>query len=402
MPPVNFGSYQTKIYHDGTNLNRLPAITTNPTLLEKHAREVLSSRAYSYIAGGAGEKSTMEANRLAFRQWKLVPRVMRPMDDQSISVNLFGQEYKSPLIVGPVGVQGLFHRDKETGVAQVCSELDVPYTLSTASSSSIEDVAAANQAGHRWFQLYWVHDEEILLSLLKRAKENGFTVLVVSLDTWTLGWRPTDLDQGYFPFYAGIGNDVGFSDPVFRAKHEKKGGKIEDDIIGAANAWVSELDDRPHTWEQVEFLRKHWQGPIVLKGIQHADDARRALETGCEGLVVSNHGGRQVDGAIGSLDALPDIVDAVGDKMTVMFDSGVRTGADVIKALCLGAKAVLVGRPVIYGLAIGGKEGAKSVIECLLADLWQGMGLAGMRTVADCNRDCMRRISYPGDLKTML
>lgn len=220
------------------------------------------------------------------------------MDDQSISVNLFGQEYKTPLIVGPVGVQALFHNDKETGVAQVCAELEVPYTLSTASSSSIEDVAAANQAGHRWFQLYWVHDEEILLSLLKRAKENGFTVLVVSLDTWTLGWRPTDLDQGYFPFYTGIGNEVGFTDPVFRAKHEKNGGNMED-IIGAAKAWVAELDDRPHTWEQVDFLRKHWEGPIVLKGIQHVDDARRALETGCEGLVVSNHGGLCLSDPVG-------------------------------------------------------------------------------------------------------
>jgi len=212
------------------------------------------------------------------------------MDHQSISVNLFGQKYKTPIIVGPVGVQGLFHNDKETGVAQVCAELGIPYTLSTASSSSIEDVAAANQDGHRWFQLYWVHDEEILLSLLKRAKENGFTVLVVSLDTWTLAWRPTDLDHGYFPFYTGIGNEVGFTDPAFRAKYEKSGGNTED-IIGMAKAWVEELDDRPHTWEQLDFLRKNWEGPIVLKGIQHVDDALMALKTGCEGLIVSNHGG---------------------------------------------------------------------------------------------------------------
>ncbi|KAL4874420.1 FMN-dependent dehydrogenase [Aspergillus karnatakaensis] len=402
MPPINYGSYQTQIYHEGAALGKIPAVTTNPVLLQEHARRVLSPRAFSYVAGGSGEKATMDSNRLAFRQWKLIPRVMRPMDNQSISVNLFGKEYKTPIIVGPVGVQGLFHADKETGVAEVCADLEVPYTLSTASSSSIEDVASANGSGDRWFQLYWVHDKDILLSLLKRAKQNGFTVLVVSLDTWTLGWRPTDLDQGYFPFYWGIGNEVGFTDPVFRAKYEKAGGRIEEDVIGAAKAWVAELDDRPHTWEQVEFLRRHWEGPIVLKGIQHVDDARRAVETGCEGLVVSNHGGRQVDGAIGSLEVLPEIVNAVGDKITVMFDSGLRTGADVMKALCLGAKAVLIGRPVIYGLAVGGKLGAKSVIQGLLADLWQGMGLAGMRTVADCNRDCMRRIKYPGDLKSML
>ncbi|KAL2865940.1 FMN-dependent dehydrogenase [Aspergillus lucknowensis] len=400
-PSTNYGAYQTEIYKQGADSGLVPIVTTNPVCLENQAKQVLDPRAYSFVAGGAGEKATMEANRLAFRRRKLV---MKPMDKQSLETSLFGTTYPTPLIVAPMGAQSLMHADKETGVAEVCGELGIPYTLSTASSASIEDVADTNGPGNpRWFQLYWTHDEEILLSLMDRAKRTGYDVLVVSLDTWTLGWRPEILDHGYFPWLMGVGNDVGFTDPVFRAKFEKVTGvSVEDDVMGAAKAWVAELDDRPHTWAQVEFLRRHWEGPIVLKGIQHVDDARRAVETGCQGIVVSNHGGRQVDGAIGALDVLPEIVDAVGDKVTVMFDSGVRTGADVMKALCLGAKAVLVGRPVLYGLAVNGKLGARAVLQGLLAELWQTMGLAGMETVADCRRECLRTVKYPGELKSKL
>ncbi|XHF96584.1 hypothetical protein AWENTII_000209 [Aspergillus wentii] len=306
--------------------------------------------------------------------------------------------------MAPVGVQGIFHEDKETGLAEACADVGVPYTLSTASTSTIEEVAAANGDGKRWFQLYWPFDNDITLSLLKRAKENGYSVLVVTLDTWSLTWRPADLDNAYIPFLKGIGVQVGFSDPVFRAKFEKSTGtKVEDDILGASRAWIGDaFPGKPHTWDQVAFLRKHWDGPLVLKGIQHVGDAKFALEAGCDGIVVSNHGGRQVDGAIGSLEVLPEIVDAVGDKMTVLFDSGIRTGVDAIKALCLGAKAVLVGRPVIYGLAIGGKLGAKSVLRGLLADLWQSMSLSGITTVADCNREKLRKVLYGGDLKAMM
>ncbi|KAL2216967.1 oxidoreductase [Thermoascus aurantiacus ATCC 26904] len=400
----NYGQYQVEIYGKGALMNILPSVTTDPRLLEEQARKALGSRAFNYVAGGAGEKATMDSNRLAFRQWKLIPRMMKPMDGQDLSVDLFGQKYPTPLLMAPVGVQSLFHEDKETGVAEICAEIGIPYILSTASSSSIEEVAAASGNGKRWYQLYWPLDDEITLSLLKRAKENGFEVLVVTLDTWSLAWRPADLDNAYIPFIRGTGNQIGFTDPVFRAKFEKQSGcKVEEDIVGASRAWIADVfSGRAHTWDQLAFLRKNWDGPIVLKGIQHVDDAKLALQAGCDGIIVSNHGGRQVDGAIGSLEVLPEIVDAVGDKMTVLFDSGVRTGVDIIKALCLGAKGVLIGRPVIYGLAIDGKHGAKSVLKGLLADLYQSMGLSGIRTVADCNRNMIRRVQYGGDLKAMM
>lgn len=239
--------------------------------------------------------------------------------------------------------------------------------------------------------------------LLKRAKTNGFTVLLVTLDTWTLGFRPADLDNAYVPFATGIGNQTGFSDPAFREKFSKKfpGKTPETDMMHtmlASREWEQDVfSGKAHTWEELALLKKHWEGPIVLKGIQSVEDAKLAVKAGVDGIVVSNHGGRQLDGAIGSLDVLPEIADEVGDKLTVLFDSGIRTGADIIKAMCLGAKGVLVGRPWVYGLAINGKEGAKSVLKYLLADLDQSMGLAGMQNVQGCGRDIVRKVQYPGD-----
>jgi lactate 2-monooxygenase len=192
---------------------------------------------------------------------------------------------------------------------------------------------------------------------------------VVTLDTWSLAWRPADLDGAYVPFIKGIGNNVGFTDPVFRQKFKEENGcEVEEDIFTASRAWIGKVfSGVPHTWEEIAVLKKYWDGPIVLKGIQHVDDAKKAIEAGCQGIIVSNHGGRQLDGAIGSLEVLPEIVDAVGDKLTVLVDSGFRTGVDVIKALCLGAKGVIIGRPWVWGLAIGGKQGAKEVLQGLLA-----------------------------------
>lgn len=275
--------------------------------------------------------------------------------------------------MAPVGVQTIFHEDKETGLAEVCSEIGVPYILSTASSSSIEEVAKANGKGPRWYQLYWPQDDDITISLLNRAKANGYKVLVVTLDTWALAWRPADLDGAYIPFIKGIGNKTGFTDPVFREKFAKKyGGTPEEKVLQASQEWAGDVfSGTAHSWEQIALLKSHWDGPIVLKGIQHPEDAKLAVQHGCDGIIVSNHGGefclceimevlltfsgRQLDGAVGSLEMLPEIVEAVGGQLTVLFDSGIRTGVDVIKALALGAKGVLVGRPPIYGLAVGGK-----------------------------------------------
>jgi isopentenyl diphosphate isomerase/L-lactate dehydrogenase-like FMN-dependent dehydrogenase len=215
------------------------------------------------------------------------------MDGQDVSVELFGQKYDSPLIMAPVGVQGIFHENKETGLAEVCEEIGIPYIMSTAATSTIEEVAAASNDGKRWYQLYWPQDNDITVSLLNRAKASGFSVLVVTLDTWSLAWRPADLDNGYVPFLKGVGCQVGFSDPVFREKFEKEAGcTIEEDIVGASRAWLGQVAaSGPHTWEELAFVRKHWDGPIVLKGIQHVEDAKMALKHGCNGIVVSNHGG---------------------------------------------------------------------------------------------------------------
>lgn len=226
--------------------------------------------------------------------------------------------------MAPVGVQSIFHEDKETGLSEVCSEIGVPYILSTASSSSIEEVAKANGKGPRWFQLYWPQDDDVTISLLKRANSNGYTVLVVTLDTWALAWRPADLDGGYVPFMKGVGNKAGFTDTVFREKfHKKFNATPEEKVFEASREWVGDVfSGASHTWDHIALLKKHWDGPIVLKGIQHPEDAKLAVEHGVDGIIVSNHGGRQLDGAVGSLEMLPEIVEAVGDKLTILFDSG--------------------------------------------------------------------------------
>lgn len=212
--------------------------------------------------------------------------------------------------------------------------------------------------------------------------------------------------------FEGIGNATGFADPVFR-KHfaEQSGGKTpEEDVARASQAWIADVfSGAAHSWEDLAHVRRHWDGPILLKGIQHTNDALKAHECGMDGIVVSNHGGRQLDGAIGSLEVLPEIAEAVKDKktqrdsnqdFTVLFDSGVRTGVDVIKALCLGAHAVLVGRPWVYGLGIGGKRGAKEVLQSILADTDQSMGIAGIQNIADCTKGKVRRVEYGADAKT--
>ena len=300
---------------------------------------------------------------------KMIPRMLRPTTHRDLTVEIFGEKHETPIFVAPVGVQSIFHHDKESGVAEIAAEIGVPYILSTASSTTIEDVAKASGDGKRWYQLYWPQDDDITISLLKRAKASGFKVLVVTLDTWALAWRPADLDNGFVPFSAGIGDNVGFSDPVFRRKFKEKHNKeVDDDLLLASVEWVKDVfSGASHTWDQIELLKREWDGPIVLKGIQHVEDAKMAVEAGVHGIIVSNHGGRQLDGAVGSLEVLPEIVEAVGDKITVLFDSGIRTGVDIIKALCLGAKGVLIGRPFVYGLAIGGKAGARDVLKGLLA-----------------------------------
>ncbi|MFD4639449.1 lactate 2-monooxygenase [Lentzea sp. NPDC058436] len=383
---TSFASYQNEIYLQGLG-GTVPPFTTDPNALEQSARDRLGPGPFWYVAGGAGSGATVRANRAAFERVQIVPRMLTNATERHLSVTVLGTELPAPVMLAPVGVQAILHPEGELATARAAAELGVPMVLSTASSHTIEEVAEASGDGPRWYQLYWPNDPDVCASLLERAKKAGYTALVVTLDTWTLAWRPHDLDQAYLPFLRGIGTAIPFSDPVFRAGLQKS---PEEDLPMAILRWVQLFTGTDKSWDQLSFLREHWDGPIVLKGIQHADDARKAVEYGMDGVVVSNHGGRQVDGAVGSLDALPSIVEAVGEQVDVLFDSGIRTGADIVKALALGAKAVMVGRPFAYGLAHGGQVGVKHVLRSLLADFDLTLGLSGHRSPADLGPDALR------------
>src|SRR4051812_42156388 len=314
------GGYQNEIYLQGL-ADQVPPFTTDATRLAEAAKEVLAPGPYWYVAGGAGSGATVRANREAFDRWRIVPRMLRDATHRDTSTSVLGVPMPSPVVLGPVGVQSIVHEDGELATARAAAALGIPMVMSTASSHTIEDVAAANGAGHRWYQLYWPNDPDLCASILNRAAKAGFTALVVTLDTWTLAWRPRDLDAAYLPFIRAVGTANYFSDPVFQ---KAIGGPVTAENRDAAIMhWVANFSDPRLTWDDLAFLREHWDGPILLKGVQHPDDARRAVEAGMDGVVVSNHGGRQVDGAIGSLDALPGVVAAVGDQTTVLFDSGV-------------------------------------------------------------------------------
>lgn len=383
---TSFAGYQNEIYLQGLG-GAVPPFTTDPNALEQSARERLGPGPFWYVAGGAGSGATVRANRDAFERVQIVPRMLTNATERHLGVSVLGTELPAPVMLAPVGVQSILHPDGELATARAAAELGVPMVLSTASSHTIEEVAEASGDGPRWYQLYWPNDPDVCASLLERARKAGYTALVVTLDTWTLAWRPHDLDQAYLPFLRGVGTAIPFSDPVFRAGLQKS---PEEDLPMAILRWVQLFTGTDKSWDQLAFLREHWDGPIVLKGIQHPDDARKAVEFGMDGVIVSNHGGRQVDGAVGSLDALPSIVEAVGEQVDVLFDSGIRTGADIVKALALGAKAVMVGRPYVYGLAHGGQVGVKHVVRSLLADFDLTLGLSGHRSPAELGPDALR------------
>lgn len=341
------------------------------------------------MAGAAGSEATARANRAAFDRWRIVPRMLRDVAERDLSVTVLGTAMPSPVLLAPIGVQSILHPDGELAVARAAATEGLTMVLSTAASYNIEDVADANGDGARWYQLYWPKDRELAISFLERARAAGYTALVVTLDTFTMAWRPRDLDQAYLPFLKGSGVANYFSDPVFQ---KAVGGPVTGANRDTALLhWVANFGNPSLTWDDLIFLREHWDGPIALKGIQHPDDARQAVDAGMDGVIVSNHGGRQVDGAIASLDALPGVVDAVRDQATVLFDSGIRTGSDIAKALALGAKAVLVARPYAYGLALGGQAGVQHVLRCLQAELELTMALSGVRRPDDLTPDILVR-----------
>jgi lactate 2-monooxygenase len=351
-----------------------------PEEWETRAAEVLEPGPFDYIAGGAGSEATMRANLEAFERRRLRPRMLTGNSERDISVEVLGTSSPAPFLLAPIGVLSIAHAEGELAVARAAAATDVPIVLSCAASQSIEAVAEAMGEAQRWFQLYWVNDRDLVVSLVERAEAAGYGAIVVTLDTLTLGWRPRDLRKAYLPFVTGEGCAQFFSDPVFRSRLERP---PEDDMLAAAVAMLATFPNLGLTWDDLAWLRDRTKLPLLVKGVLTGEDAQRARECGVDGIVVSNHGGRQVDGAVAALDALVEVREAVGPEAVVLMDGGIRHGADVLKALALGADAVLLGRPYAYALAVGGQEGVETMIRHLMAETDLTLALLGGTRAAD-------------------
>jgi L-lactate dehydrogenase (cytochrome) len=428
-------TYQDEIYLAGLG-GVTPDLPTDLNELERAAAGRLTPGAYAYIAGSAGSGDTARENREAFRRWRIVPRMLTDVSSPSYASTVLGAGLAVPFLLAPVGVLGLAHPDGEVAVARAAAACGVPMVLSTVSSTAMEEVAEASGDGQRWFQLYWPQDRAVAASFLARAKAAGFTALVITLDTRLLAWRPRDLDQSFQPFLRGIGIQNYLTDPAFQASlaaldsaglaapasagqasagrasagrpsaGRASAGRASADPASAdpASAEPASADlaaailqftrifgDRTLTWEDLSFARDHWDGPIVVKGVLSVADAERAAGAGMDGIIVSNHGGRQVDGAIAALDALPAIAAAVGSRVTVLFDSGIRGGSDMLKALALGARAVLIGRPYAFGLGMGGQDGVRHVLRALRNDFELTMRLSGYASLDELSPQSLVR-----------
>ena len=350
---------------------------------EQRAREAMPEGNFGYIAGGAGSESTMRANLAAFERYRLRPKMLRGNARRDLSVEILGTRSELPFFLGPVGVLSIAHPDAEPACARAAAASGVPFILSSAAQATIEQVAEAMGDAPRWFQLYWINDREVASSWLHRAEAAGYSAVVLTLDTSILGWRPRDLALAYLPFIKGEGCGQYFSDPVFCAKLDKP---PADDPLAAAATMLSMFPNLGLTWDDLAWLREQTSLPLLVKGVLTAEDARLAIEHGVDGIVVSNHGGRQVDGAVASLDALVEVRAEVGDGFPLLVDGGIRCGADVVKALALGADAALLGRSYAYGLAAGGQEGVEEVIRQLAAETDLTLALVGGHSVAELDR----------------
>jgi isopentenyl diphosphate isomerase/L-lactate dehydrogenase-like FMN-dependent dehydrogenase len=418
MPPEGPGrARQGQIYRAGV-LGRRPEVPTDFEELARRAELEMSPRGWAYVSGGSGLGATMRANRVAFDRWQLVPRMLPGHATRDLSVELLGRRLATPLLLAPIGAAALVHDDSDLATGRAAAEVGVPYVVSSQGCSPMEEVARVMGGAPWWFQLYWSTDEELVDSFLGRAEASGAEAVVVTLDTTMLGWRPQDLNLGSLPFAQGLGIAQYTSDPRFQQiVRERVAAKAAsgaaDDVkvtLGAVRSLLSISRQHPGstranlrspvpraavetfldiysnpglTWEQLATLPRRTRLPVLLKGILHPDDARRALDLGVSGIWVSNHGGRQVDGAIASLDALPAIREAVGEGTAVVLDSGIRGGADVVKALALGADVVALGRPYVYGLALAGQDGVRDVLANVVAELDLTLGLCGIGSVAD-------------------
>ena len=381
-----------EVYTQGMLAGQPPSLPPRFEELEAAARKALDPEAYAYVAGSAGAERTERSNQSAFSQWRIVPRMLRNVADRDLSVELFGREYPAPVGLAPIGVQSILDDDGELASARAAADLGVPFVASTAASEPMEEVADVVGNSPAWFQLYWSSNRELTTSFVERAETAGYEALVVTVDTPIISWRERDIEQAYLPFLDGEGVGNYFSDPVFR---ELLGSDPATNQDAAVMQFVDLFGDASLTWDDLEWLDERTELPIVVKGIVHPADGELALESGADGVIVSNHGGRQVDNALAAIEALPAVVDHLeaagyGDA-PVLFDSGIRRGADAVTALALGAEMVFLGRPYAYGLAIDGADGVREVCRNFLADLDLTMGLSGRASVDELDRSMLVR-----------
>jgi lactate 2-monooxygenase len=385
---AHFGDYQNEIYLQGL-AGVVPPLPMAFAELETKAATALPPSVWSYVAGGAGDERTQRANCSAFEGWGLIPRMFVGAAKRDLSVELFGMTLPSPLFMAPIGVIGLCAQDGhgDLATARAAARTGVPMVASTLTVDPLEEVTAAMGDTPGFFQLYTPTDRELAASLVHRAEAAGFKGIVVTLDTWVTGWRPRDLSTSNFPQLRGHCLANYFSDPVFRAGLQRP---PEEDRQGATLRWI-QVFGNPLTWDDLPWLRSLTDLPLLVKGICHPDDARRARDGGVDGIYCSNHGGRQANGGLPAIDCLPAVVEAA-DGLPVLFDSGIRSGADVIKALALGATAVGIGRPYAYGLALGGVDCIVHVLRTLLAEADLIMAVDGYPTLKDLTPDTLRRV----------
>jgi lactate 2-monooxygenase len=388
-----YGDFQLELYLAGLRGVR-PHLPVTAAGMEARARAALSTEVWSYVAGGAGNEFTQDLNVTAFDRYGLVPRMLAGVAERDLSTTLLGLELPSPLLLAPIGVIGLCAQDGHGDVAsaRAAARTGVPMVASTLSEDPMEEVAAHFGDTPGLFQLYTPADRELAQSFVRRAEAAGFRGIVVTLDTQILGWRPRDLELASFPQLKGRCLANYFSDPLFRAKLETS---PEEDVRAAALQWATGFSDPGLSWDDLAWLRSLTDLPLVLKGICHPDDARRALDGGVDGIWCSNHGGRQANGGAAAIDMLSGVVEAAGDA-PVIFDSGVRGGEHIVKALALGATAVAVGRPYAWALAVGGEDGIVHLLRCLLAEADLLMAVNGYPNVADLTPDALLVRDPPG------
>jgi L-lactate dehydrogenase (cytochrome) len=386
MPMADFADHYREIYMQGLG-GQTPAVPVSVAELEQTAVAAMEPKAANYVGAGAGSEDTIRANAEAFGRHRIVPRMLRDVSQRDLSTALIGTAMPAPLLLAPIGVQRVLHEEGELATARAAAALGVPMIASTASHFSLEEIAAAGGPdAPRWFQLYWANDRDLVASFVGRAERAGYGAIVLTVDTFIPGWKPRDLQQAWLPFLNGMGVANYFQDPVFREGLERT---PEEDQGAATGHFLGVQANPALSWDDLAWLREQTSLPIVVKGIQHVDDAREAVARGVDGIVVSNHGGRQVDGAIASLDALPPIAAAVGDELPVLFDSGVRSGTDVLKALALGADAVCLGRPYVWGLTLDGQAGVEAVLKMTLGELDLTMALCGLTRPSEISADLL-------------